>query len=524
MRIVMAAAENAALRGGKVGGLADAVAGAAGGLTRCGCRVTIVTPAYGVLHRLNPSRPLAEVAFPFGGGEERSSIHEVSPPGDDGGGVRHLVIDHPAFSGGAVGGQIYHPDPPHTPFATDATRFARFAAAFCHAGEAGIWGSAELLHLHDWHCGFVFLLRRYDPALRRLARLRAVFSIHNLALQGIRPIAGHPSSLAAWYPQLSFPQPEIADPRWPHCVNPMAAGIRLAEAVHTVSPSYAREILRPSDPPRFYGGEGLEADLQAAAAAGRLHGVLNGWPEEEPGGSIPPSPAELGGGLREILRGWIGSGGPDSGVHFVAHGRLEELSRREARPRPLLTAVTRAVAQKLFLLRAPAEDGRPALEHVLDFLEPEGRFLLLAAGDPDYEGFLATTAARRRGLIFLNGYDEEAARLLYRAGDLFLMPSSYEPCGISPMRAMAAGQPCLVHLVGGLQDTVRPGENGFGFAGETVAGQVQGLLSACRAALELLRRQPRAWEAIRRRAAETRFSWEEAARAYLERLYRPRSA
>ncbi|MEJ5357211.1 MAG: glycogen/starch synthase [Desulfobacterales bacterium] len=517
----MAAAENGALRGGKVGGLADAVAGSAAGLARNGCRVTVVTPAYGFLHRLNPSRPLAEVAFPFGGGEERSSIHEILATGD---GVRHLVIDHPASFRDAARPEIYHPDPPHAPFATDATRFARFAAAFCRAGEAGLWGPADLLHLHDWHSGFILLLRRYDPALRGLARLRTVFSIHNLALQGIRPFEGDPSSLAAWYPHLRPPRPEIADPRWPHCVNPMAAGIRFADAVHTVSPSYAAEILLPSDPPRFYGGEGLEADLQAAAAAGRLHGILNGWPEEGPGGSPPPSWSELGEGLQEAVRAWAGAESAVSGAHFVAHGRLEELLRRGRGPRPLLTAVTRAVAQKLFLLRAPAGDGRPALEHVLDLLEPEGRFLLLGAGDPDYEGFLAATAARRRGLIFLNGYAETAAGLLFRAGDLFLVPSSYEPCGIGPMRAMAAGQPCLVHRVGGLRDTVRPGENGFGFTGKTVADQVQGLLAACREALGILRGRPSAWETIRQRAQATRFSWKEAARAYIERLYRPRAA
>lgn len=525
MRVVMAAAENAALRGGKVGGLADAVAGSAAGLARLGCRVAVVTPAYGFLHRLNPARPLAEVAFPFGGGEERAALFELRPAAGAHPGVRHLVIDHPAFSEGAARREIYRRDPPQAPFATDATRFARFAAAFCRALASGALGGVEVLHLHDWHTGWILLLRRCDPGLRAPAGPRTVFSIHNLALQGIRPFAGDPSSLCAWFPHLSFPRAEIADPRWPHCVNPMAAGIRFADTVHTVSPSYARDILLPSDPPRFYGGEGLEADLQAAAAEGRLHGILNGAPEEDPPAGAEPDALEAHGEtLREAVRGWAGGAAAVPGVHFVAHGRLEEISRRGLRPRPLLTAVTRVVPQKLFLLQAPADDGRPALEHLLDRIEPEGRFLLLGAGDPGDEGFLAATAARRRGLIFLNGYAEEAARALYRAGDLFLMPSSFEPCGIGQMRAMAAGQPCLVHLVGGLRDTVRPGVNGFGFTGRTVAEQVRGLLGACDEALELLRRRPREWEALRRRAAGTRFSWEEAARAYLEWLYRPRPA
>lgn len=524
MQVVMAAAENAALRGGKVGGLADAVAGSAAGLARLGCRVAVVTPAYGFLHRLNPARPVAEVVFPFGGGEERAALFELRPASGADAGVRHLVVDHPAFADGADRREIYRSDPPQAPFATDAARFARFAAAFCRALASGVLGAAEVLHLHDWHTGFILLLRRGDPGLRLPVGVRTVFSIHNLALQGIRPLAGDPSSLSAWFPHLSFPRAEIADPRWPHCLNPMAVGVRFADAVHTVSPSYAREILLPSDPPRFFGGEGLESDLQAAAAEGRLHGILNGAPDEEPPGAEPPSLEALGEILREAVRGWAGGAAAVPGVHFVAHGRLEEISRRGLRPRPLLTAVTRAVPQKLFLLLAPAEDGRAALEHILDRIEPEGRFLLLGAGDPGVEGVLAATAARRRSLVFLNGYAEEAARALYRAGDLFLMPSSFEPCGISQMRAMAAGQPCLVHLVGGLRDTVRPGENGFGFTGRTVAEQVRGLLECCDEALGLLRHRPREWEALRQRAASTRFSWTDAARAYLERLYRPRPA
>ncbi|MEI2419487.1 glycogen/starch synthase, partial [Arthrospira platensis SPKY2] len=104
----------------------------------------------------------------------------------------------------------------------------------------------DVIHLHDWHAALFLLLRAYHPAYGSLRTTRCVFTIHNLALQGIRPLEGDPSSLHEWFPGLHYPHAVVADPRWSNCVNPMAVGIRLADAVHAVSPSYAVEILRPS--------------------------------------------------------------------------------------------------------------------------------------------------------------------------------------------------------------------------------------------------------------------------------------
>jgi starch synthase len=521
--IVMMAAENAALAGAKVGGLGDVLRDLPPALARRGCRVWVVTPAYGCLHRTPGATPRAELRVPFYDVPHETVFYEVQP-GSAVEGVRHLVVDHPLFQSPLDPGgrpRIYHMDPPDAPFATDATRFALFGAAMAAAVESGLFGRPDCLHLHDWHAAFLLILRRCRPAGPRLRSARSVFTIHNLALQGVRPFDGHVSSLAAWYPHLAAAHQELADPRWPNCVNPAAAAIRLADAVHTVSPSYAEEILLPSDPPRFYGGEGLERDLQEARRQGRLFGILNGTDYTADPPARTPDFAEALGVLKEAVLGWSAGTSTAATAHFLAHSRLAAWERLARRPAVLLTAVTRAVEQKLFLMKAPVSAGPPALHRVLAELRPAGGgFILLGAGEPEYERFLTDTSARFSNFVFLNGYSDEAARTLYAAGDLFVMPSSYEPCGISQMVAMRHGQPCVVHRVGGLKDTVADGVSGFSFGGQNAAEQAENFVSACARAVRCRLTAPAEWEEIRRRAAAARFSWDDSAAACIERLYR----
>ncbi len=519
----MLAAENAALTGAKVGGLGDVVRGLPPALARRGCRVCVATPSYGFLHRTPGAAVRRELSVPFYGYAHEAVVYEVQP-GSAVEGVQHVVVDHPLFQSPPDPGdrpRIYHMDPPEAPFATDATRFAFFGAAMAEAVESGLFGEPDCLHLHDWHAALLLIVRRYRPAASRLRAARAVFTIHNLALQGVRPFADHASSLAAWYPHLTVARPEIADPRWPNCLNPMGAGIRLADAVHTVSPSYAEEILRPSDPPRFFGGEGLERDLQEARSQGRLFGILNGADYTEGPVPHPPNFSALVGLLKETVLGWTGGSPTLATAHFLAHSRLEAWGALTRRPALLLTAVTRAVEQKLLIMKAPVSAGPPALHRMLEELRPAGGlFILLGTGEPDYERFLIDTSARFPNFIFLKGYSDEAARALYAGGDLFIMPSSYEPCGISQMLAMHHGQPCVVHRVGGLKDTVTDNVSGFAFGGESVTEQADHFVSACGRAVRCRLTAGSTWETIKQRAAAARFSWDDAAAACLKTLYR----
>ena len=163
---------------------------------------------------------------------------------------------------------------------------------------SGAFGAVDCLHLHDWQTGFLFALREFHPDFAFLRGIRTAFTIHNLAYQGVRPLAGDDSSLHAWFPDLAgvdwcrrshaeHGDAVLRDPRWPECVNPMLAAIRLADAVHVVSPTYAKEVVLPNDDAiGRRGGEGLHDDMKRAADASRLHGILNGC--EYPADRVPP--------------------------------------------------------------------------------------------------------------------------------------------------------------------------------------------------------------------------------------------
>ncbi len=526
MNLLMVAAENDALPAvsvagrkvtGKVGGVGDVVRGAPRALAARGCGVSVVTPAYGAFTKAPGCVSTGEVEVEFAGNTETLRLYSVASP-EPVRDVRHFVVDHPQFAVCGAG-RIYCDDPPDRPFARDATKFALFCTAVAAAISRGLFGKLDVLHLHDWHTAFLLILRRYHSAYRALKRIRCVYTIHNVALQGIRPFAGDESSFEVWFPGLRYQSKRLRDPRWTDCINPAAAAIRLADAVHAVSPSYAEEILRPSAVASHgrYGGEGLEQDLSDANRQGRLFGILNGC-------EYPPAMDknvvewnDLVSLMRDQVLRWACHEAYLASTHFLAHLRLGALS--SVRPDIIVTSVGRVTEQKLGLLRRPASDGRAALTSLLEQLGNSSIFLLLGSGDEDYERFIVDTAAHHPNLIFLNGYSDGLAQALYGNGDLFLMPSAFEPCGISQMLAMRAGQPCLVHGVGGLRDTVEHGVTGFAFSGDGLTDQADRLITTFQHALDTYRKRPARWRALRNKAKAARFGWETSAEAYLSQLY-----
>jgi starch synthase len=523
MHILMVSAENEALPGAKVGGMGDVVGQVAPALADCGGRVTVMTPSHGFLHTLPGAVPVGEMDFRFRGYPHRAELFEV-PSRRPHGRVRQMVIHHPNLDArNPVSGdqRIYVDDPPDRPFATDASRFALFCAAVAAAASAAVPAPADILHLHDWHTAFVLILKKFDPLYSALQKLRTVFSIHNLALQGIRPLRGDDSSLEAWFPGMYYNWFDVADPRTPDCINLMAAGIRLADRIHTVSPTYAGEILHPSRKPEYYGGEGLEAALQYADGRGTLVGILNGCSDNAHETSAKMAFSRMLDLFDAALIQWAGQGAMLPAAHFIAHARIAQLRRRKIEPEMILTSVGRVVPQKIQLMRAAGSDSRSGLERILEALGPTRYLFMLGAGDEPYEQFLARISSRYENFIFLNGYSEACAQALYANGDLFLMPSSFEPCGISQMLAMRDGQPCLVHAVGGLKDTVKHGVNGFIFSGGRLLEQVDHFVQATLAAVALKQDDPGRWRAVCDQARRTRFSWTHAARLYLQKLYAP---
>lgn len=579
MHVCMLAAENDRIPGGKVGGIGDVIRDLPAALAAEGASVSVIVPAYGRFHERADAKLLGAFSVPFASSLERVEIHVLTSLSTDG--VIQYVLHHPYFATGGPG-VIYCDDPPGRPFASDATKFALYCmAALCAIRDghlvndkSGASAAVDVIHLHDWHCAFAAVLLAFDRSFASLAASRTVFGIHNLALQGIRPLTDDPSSLDAWYPGLEYQSERIVDPRWSDCINPMAAAVRLADRVHTVSPTYAREIIRPDDPARgFHGGEGLESDLAKIHGMGKLVGIVNGidYPADaarkSDGHSAAPATApaaaragrsagERGDKSADKSAGKSRSGKPDPVVTAadpggadgtaswktvaaaLADGLLAALGKDEAlptadylahqrllrwqampRPRHVLTSVGRLTGQKVALLLHRDKEGREVLDTLLDRLAGRGSLILLGTGDAELQKSCQRLAARHANFCFIRRFSLSLSEILFEQGDVFLMPSSFEPCGISQMLAMQAGQPPLVHAVGGLADTVDDGVDGFAFSGNSIDAQATAFLQRLDEVLTLRESEPERWDAIVDAAAARRFLWRESAKRYISELY-----
>lgn len=513
MKICMIAAENGSIPGAKVGGLGDVLRDIPRALAQLGHEVDVIMPGYRYFPRTTGAGSRAPLEVHFRGDPLNVEVSSLDMPES---GVRCWFLDHPLFAAGSPG-RIYCDDPPERPYATDASRFALFGAAACQFILEGRSGACNVIHLHDWHAAFVAILARYEPRYQALRDSPLVFTIHNLAMQGIRPLRGDESALESWFPALPYKRKEIVDPRYPDCFNPVRAAINLCDKVHTVSPTYAREI-RKSDNPEigFHGGEGLERDLRRAHRARKLSGILNGCEYGEPDLALPSGEEFINAVRRQIIH-WIGDSPQVDSSHYIA---LERLARwREQPPAHWVTSISRLTPQKVALFQVAMENGASCLENILAALPRDHVFVLLGSGDADVESFLVRRAARSDNFLFIKGYSEPLSEAIYGLGSLFLMPSSFEPCGISQMLAMRAGQPCLAHRVGGLKDTIINNVDGFTFTGRDPVLQATAFVRGLKQALRLKSRSPKRWAEICRTASKRRFSWTDSAREYCDLLY-----
>lgn len=219
---------------------------------------------------------------------------------------------------------------------------------------------------------------------------------------------------------------------------------------------------------------------------------------------------------RATLERWRDTGS-NIASHELALQRLSLFPNRA--PALLLTSVGRIVEQKVSLLLQQTSDGPKALEAILRGIGPSAAVFLLGNGEPRYEQELHEIACRNPNFLFLRGYSEEIGELLYQRGDTFLMPSSFEPCGISQMLAMRVGQPCVVHGVGGLRDTVKHNETGFVFNGSSPMEQANEFVACVDQAFRLHLDDPAAWVLLCERATKERFTWQASAAKYIESMY-----
>jgi starch synthase len=457
----------------RTGGLAEAVAGLANFQHAAGIGVTAILPLYRTVRDEDPDlEPVGQpFVVPIGTRHEEARVFRVSGPAT---GPQVFFVEHlDYFNRHGIYGETGadYPD--------NHRRFAFFALAAMTALPRLVPGPI-LLHAHDWHTALAPVYLRTILAQERHARsTTTVVSVHNPGYQGhfgpeVMPDIGLPWELYNWQ-QLE----------WYGKVNFLKGGLAFADSVTTVSPTQARELRTPG------GGFGLHDVF--VALGDRLVGVLNGidqriWNPATDTQITAPYSAEKLEGKRRCK---------------AALQRSFGLPQR--RRVPLFGMTGRLVQQK----------GLDLILGASGLLGSDAQFVFLGSGDPSYEHALvdlATSAPNRIG-VQLDFTDRLEHRLMAGA-DIFLMPSLYEPCGLTQMRAQRYGAPPIVRRVGGLADTVEDGVTGFAFDGYSPEAFQEAAFRALRGYADSAR-----WLAMVRRGMARDFSWERSVDQYLE-VYR----
>lgn len=374
---------------------------------------------------------------------------------------------------------------PQGDYADNCERFIFFCRAAVEAIRTLPW-TPQVVHANDWQSGLVpvYLETLYRDDFK-LSRVATLFTVHNLAYQGLFWHYDMPMTGLGW--DLFTP----AGIEFYGKINFLKGGLVFSDLLTTVSRTYAREIQTQEF------GCGLEGVLQERSAD--LHGVVNGIDYEI---WNPATDAEIPKRYN-----------PDDleGKRACKLALQEELGLQPD-PRPLIGMVTRLAEQK----------GLDLVSAAMPAMVAEGvQLLVLGSGEPAIEQALVETAQHYPGHVSIRlGYDAALARRIYAGADGFLMPSRYEPCGLGQLISLRYGTVPIVRRTGGLADTVSefdPGQgtgNGFVFDHSTA----EALLGALRRAVETYR-QPPLWRQLVRNGMADDFSWEASAREYVA-LYR----
>jgi starch synthase len=470
--IVFVASEVAPLA--KTGGLADVAGSLPGALRRLGHAVTVITPLYR-RHLdpalLKPGKPTWTISLWVGGTMRQVPLHKAEIGGQN----FILVEQDDLFDRDGLYG------PPGDAYADNLLRYALFTRAAIEAA-ALLDTPVDLFHCHDWQTALLpMLLKTQYQHHASIAGASTVFTIHNLAYQGIFP--------ALHIAHVGLP-PEHFHPEGYEFfgqINCMKAGIMMADRITTVSPSYAEEILTPE-----YGCH-LEGFLTKHRR--KLSGIVNGLDIDA---WDPAADTDL--------PACFETGHMDGKA--TCKQDLQQAFGFSAEPRtPMLAMISRLAEQKGVDLLLPC---------IPTWVRQGYQMAFLGTGDLLYESALKKLAHDHPQQIhFFRGFDEELARRIYAGSDMFLMPSRFEPCGLSQLMAMRYGSVPVVRATGGLIDTVRDydagrrASTGFTFAD----AKAPSLAKAVSHAVGIYRR-PAAWNPLRARAMRRDSSWDASARAY----------
>jgi starch synthase len=481
VNILMISAEMAPFA--KVGGLADVVTALSAAVAARKHDVRVVIPLYGHLDRdrekIRPLGKLPPLTLRVGQQMQDIRFHMRGSPRSK---VKVYLVECQAL----YGTEGVYSDEKGEVFPDALARAALHGQAALLLARLLDW-PVDVIHAHDAEAIPAILFRRHWYAGRGVpGPAGSLLTIHNLAHQAIHPTAGVdtlglPRSMAS-YPGLLEFHGEL---------NLMKAGILAADRVNTVSPTYAKETTADPD---F--GCGMEETLTGRGES--YSGILNGadydtWdPRRDKALPAPFGPADLSG--KDVCRNEL----------------LKEMGLKPEDGKLLCGFVGRLVHQKgldlvLPLLGRLAEDGFS--------------FAVLGTGDKKLEAAARKAAARHPDKVaFVGAFDEALAHRIYAGSDLFLMPSLFEPCGLSQMYSLRYGTLPVVRRTGGLADTIIDvgRKNGNGFVFEDASGE--DLMATLRRA-EALWEDPKAWREVQARGMKCDFSWGRSAARY-EKLYR----
>lgn len=473
MQIVFASAECAPFV--KTGGLGDVAGSLPAALVRAGAEVIVMVPKYATIKDEYKSqmKHFSDFYVSLGWRNEYCGLEKLEHDG-----VTYMFIDNEHY---------FARDYPYG-FFDDGERFAFFSKAITESLQhlpAGF--ECDILHCNDWQTALApVFLREFYQGLPLYDRVKTVFSIHNVAFQGqfsdtvMEDILGVAHIPAA-----------ASQLRCDACsINYMLGALRYADAITTVSPTYANEIQTPEF------GEGLDGVLRERSYA--LQGILNGI---DVAGFDPATDKRIAANYTV----------EDRSGKAVCKAKLQEELGLEVRDdRPLMVMVTRLTRQK----------GMDLVMYALDRILSGGvQVAVLGTGDRDYEDGLRYFQDKYPGTMAARiEFDPALSQRMYAAADMFLMPSKFEPCGLSQIIAMRYGTLPIVRETGGLKDTVQPyneftGE-GTGFSFSNFNGDEMG--DAVFRAARLFWDNRDAWNQLVTQAMSQDFSWTRSADKYLD--------
>lgn len=473
MQIVFASAECAPFV--KTGGLGDVAGSLPAALVRAGAEVIVMVPKYATIKDEYKAQMehFADFYVSLGWRNEYCGLEKLERDG-----VTYMFVDNERY---------FARDYPYG-FFDDGERFAFFSKAITESLQhlpAGF--ECDILHCNDWQTALApVFLREFYQGLPLYDRVKTVFSIHNVAFQGqfsdtvMEDILGV-AHIPAAATQL----------RCDACsINYMLGALHYADAITTVSPTYAREIQTPEF------GEGLDGVLRERSYA--LQGILNGI---DVAGFDPATDKRIAANYTV----------DDRSGKAVCKAKLQEELGLEVRDdRPLMVMVTRLTRQK----------GMDLVMYALDRILSGGvQVAVLGTGDRDYEDGLRYFQDKYPGTMAARiEFDPALSQRMYAAADMFLMPSKFEPCGLSQIIAMRYGTLPIVRETGGLKDTVIPyneftGE-GTGFSFSNFNGDEMG--DAVFRAARLFWDNRDAWNQLVTQAMSQDFSWTRSADKYLD--------